>query len=64
MVAVLFIAGLQVPLIPLEEVVGKGASALPTQIGLTCIKAGVIPGVIVMVMVVVVAHCPAVGVKV
>jgi hypothetical protein len=63
-VAVLLSAGAQVPLIPLVEVVGNGASASPEQIAATAAKVGVINGFTVMVKVVVVAHCPAVGVNV
>ena len=64
MVAVLFKAGDQVPVIPLVEVVGNGASVAPEHIVATGLKVGVTLGVIVIVKVVVVAHCPAVGVNV
>ena len=64
MVAVLFNAGAQVPVIPLLEVVGSGDKAAPEQIGATAVNVGMIFGLTVMVSVVVVAHCPAVGVKV
>ena len=60
----MFSAGAQVPVIPLLEVVGSGASVAPEQIGATALKAGVTLGLTVMVKVAVVAHCPAVGVKV
>ena len=63
-VAVLFSAGDQVPVIPLVDVVGKAASVAPEHIGATAAKAGVTLGFTVMVLVAVVAHCPAVGVKV
>ena len=63
-VAVLFSAGAQVPVIPLLEVVGKAASVAPEQIGATALKVGVILGLTVIVNVVVVAHCPAIGVNV
>ena len=63
-VAVLFIAGDQVPEIPLFEVVGKGLKVAPTQIGAIAVNVGVMFGLTVIVSVVVVAHCPAVGVKV
>jgi len=63
-VAVLFNAGAQVPVIPLLEVVGSGARVAPAQIGATALNVGVMFGLTVMVNVVVVAHCPAVGVKV
>ena len=64
MVAVLLIAGDHVPVILLLEVVGNAAKASPLQIGATAVKVGVTFGLTVMVMVVVVAHCPEVGVKV
>jgi hypothetical protein len=63
-VAVLFNAGLQEPLIPLLEVVGSAASTAPEQIGATAVKVGVMFGLTVTVNVVVVAHWPASGVKV
>jgi hypothetical protein len=63
-VAVLFSAGAQLPVIPLFEVVGNGASVAPEHIGATALKVGVTFGLTVMVKVVVVAHCPADGVNV
>ncbi len=63
-VARLFIAGDQVPLIPFVDVVGKAASGSPEQIAATGIKVGVVDEFTFIVSVVVVAHCPAVGVKV
>ena len=63
-VAVLFSAGNQVPVMPLVDVVGKVANAAPEHIGATAAKTGVTFGFTVMVSVAVVAHCPAVGVKV
>ena len=51
-------------MIPLFEVVGKAASVAPEQIGATAVNVGVMFGLTVIVNVVVVAHCPAVGVKV
>ena len=57
-------AGAQEPVIPLLEVVGSGARVAPEQIGATALNVGVIFGLTVMVKVVVVAHCPAVGVNV
>ena len=61
----MFIAGDHVPVIPLFDVVGNADKAAPLQIGATAVNVGVV-GVefTVIVMVVVVAHCPAVGVKV
>ena len=64
MVAVLFSAGVQVPVMPLLDVVGIGVKVAPEHIGATGLNVGVIFGLTVMVKVVVVAHCPAVGVKV
>jgi Flp pilus assembly pilin Flp len=49
---------------PLLEVVGSGVKVAPEQMGATALKVGVIFGLTVIVSVVVVAHCPAVGVKV
>ena len=63
-VAVLFSAGAQVPVIPLLEVVGRAERVAPEQIAATGVNVGVMFGLTVMVSVVVVAHCPAVGVKV
>ena len=63
-VAVLSKAGDQVPVIPLLEVVGNGVNAAPEQIDATGLNVGVTFGVTVTVKVVVVAHCPAVGVNV
>jgi len=57
-------AGLHVPVIPLVEVVGNGDNASPVQIGATAEKVGVTFGFTVILNVVVVAHCPAVGVNV
>ena len=57
-------AGDQVPEIPLFDVVGNAFNVPPEQIGATGVNVGVIFGLTVMVRVVVVAHCPAVGVKV
>ncbi len=62
--AVLLIAGLHVPVMPLVDVVGNEGMEAPEQYGPTAEKAGVTLGLMVMVSVVVVAHWPAVGVKV
>jgi hypothetical protein len=48
----------------LLAVVGKADKIAPEQIAATAVNVGVIFGLIVMVKVVVVAHCPTVGVKV
>jgi hypothetical protein len=63
-VAVLFNAGDQVPVMPLLEVVGNADKVAPEQIGATAVNVGVTFGLTVIVKVAVVAHCPAVGVKV
>ena len=57
-------AGAQVPVIPLVDVVGSVMAGAPSQIGAMAAKVGVIFGLTVTDNVVVVAHCPAVGVKV
>ena len=62
----LFNAGDQVPVIAGEfvEEVGKADNVAPAQIAATCVKVGVTFGFTVIVIVVVVAQSPAVGVKV
>ena len=49
---------------PLVEVVGSGVKVAPEQIGATALNVGVTFGLTVIVIVAVVAHCPALGVKV
>ena len=61
---VLWSAGAHVPEIPLLDVVGNAAKVSPEQIGAIAVKLGVTWEFTVMVKVVVVAHCPAFGVKV
>jgi hypothetical protein len=64
-VVVLFtVAGLQVPEILLVEVPGRTGGVAPLQIGPMALKVGVILVLTVTERVVVVAHCPGVGVKV
>ena len=60
----LFNAGAQVPVTPLFDIVGNGDSAVPEQIGATAVNVGVIFAFTVIVSVVLIAHSPAVGVKV
>ncbi len=60
----MFNDGLQVPLMPLVEVVGKAESASPEQIAATGLNVGVVRGVTVMLTVTGSAQSPAVGVKV
>ena len=57
-------AGDHEPVIPLFEVVGSADSVAPAHIGATAVNVGVMFGLTVIVSVVVVAHCPAVGVNV
>ena len=59
----MFNAGDQVPVMPLLDVVGSAVSVEPEHIGATALNVGVIFGFTVTVREVVVAHCPAVGVK-
>ena len=56
MVAVLFKAGDQVPVMPLPDVVGNAVSVAPEQIGPTAMNVGVMAEVTVIVSVAVVAH--------
>ena len=60
----MFKAGDHVPVIPLFEVVGKAANAVPSHTAATAVNVGVTFGFTVIVIVVVVAHCPTAGVKV
>ena len=55
-VAVLFNAGLQLPVIPFRDVVGNAVSVPPEQIGATAVNVGVIFGLTAIVNVVGVAH--------
>ncbi|PJA08295.1 MAG: hypothetical protein COX70_04060 [Flavobacteriales bacterium CG_4_10_14_0_2_um_filter_32_8] len=61
---VLFNAGVQFPVIPLLEDVGNAANTAPLHIGDTAVKVGVTIGFTVIVIEVVLAHCPTVGVNV
>ena len=63
-VAKLFISGDHIPVTPFVDVVGNAASVEPEQIAATWLKVGTTIGFIVIVIVVVVAHEPGVGVKV
>ena len=63
-VVVLSKVGDHVPVMPLVDVVGNADKVAPEHIGATALNVGVIFGLTVIVSVVVVAHCPAVGVKV
>ena len=64
MLAVLIVAGDQVPVMLFVDVVGNDAGVAPTQYGPACVKVGVTFAFTTTVIVVVVAHWPAVGVKV
>ena len=57
-------AGLQVPVKLLLEVADKAGAVSLAQIGAIALNVGIIFGLTVTVKVVVVAHCPASGVKV
>ena len=61
---VLFIAGDQIPVTPFEEVVGKAAKLSPEHIGAIAGRKIATKGFTTIFIVVIVAHCPAVGVKV
>jgi hypothetical protein len=63
-VAVLFSAGDQAPVIPFVDVVGNGDNVAPEQIGATGLNVGVTLELTVIVNDAVVAHWPAAGVNV
>jgi hypothetical protein len=63
-VAILLMAGDQLPVKPSNEVVGNGERELPIQIGATGVNVGVLLGMMLMVRFAVVAHWLPVGVKV
>ncbi len=56
MVAVLFKAGDQVPVMPFVEVNGKGLRLAPAHIGATALNTGTTEGLTLIVMVVLTAH--------
>ena len=62
----LTVAGLQVPVIPLSDVVGSVGTVPPLQIvkDVPKLNVGAVLGVTVTLSVVVVPHCPALGVNV
>ena len=60
----LTVAGAHVPVIPFVDVVGKVGAVAPEHIAAMALNVGVMFGLTVTVNVVVVAHCPADGVKV
>lgn len=64
MVCWLLTAGDQVPEMPFNELVGRAAIVAPEQMALTGAKLGVRLGEMLMVNIVVLAHCPELGVKV
>jgi hypothetical protein len=63
-VVVLFKAGAHAPVMPLLEIVGSGDRVEPEQIDPTAVNVGVMLELTTIVIVAVVAHCPAVGVNV
>ena len=60
----LFSAGDHVPVMPLLDLIGNDAKVALKQIGATCVNVGATVGFTTIVIVHVVAHCPADGVKV
>ena len=60
----LTVAGLQVPVMLLFDVVGSVGAVAPEQIGAIASNVGLMFGLTVTFNVVIVAHCPAVGVNV
>ena len=54
----LIVAGLQLPVIELFEVVGKTGAVAPEHIGSIAVKVGVMFGLTTTDIVAVVAHCP------
>ena len=62
----MFNAGDQIPVIGVAfvEDVANGDKVPPEQMGATALNVGVIFGLTVIVKMLVVAHCPAVGIKV
>ena len=60
----LTVAGDHVPVIPFVEIVGNIGTTEPEQFAATAAKVGVVCALTVTDSVVVVAHCPAFGVKV
>ena len=57
-------AGLQVPVTPLVDVVGRTGAADPLQIAGTAVKVGTVCAFMVTVKVVGTPHCPGAGVNV
>ena len=64
MVEVLSIAGLQVPEIPLVEVVGRALTVAPYVTGGTALNVGTVNGLTIIFKIVSTAFCPVSGVKV
>ena len=60
----LLIAGDHVPVILFVELLGNVLIVVPEQNGPTCVKTGLVLGVIIILIVCVVAQSPAVGVQV
>ncbi len=63
-VAVLMVAGFQVPLMPLVEVVGRAGALAFWHKGPISANCGVVSALMVMESAAIAAHCPAFGVKV
>lgn len=60
---VIIVAGFQVPVMPLNEVVGNNGPVVPEQIAGISAKVGMMPDPTVTDRFVAIAHCPASGVK-
>ena len=63
-VVLFIVAGIHVPPIPLSETAGSVGAVAPEQNVVAKLKVGVMDGLTMTLMVAVVAHCPASGVKV
>ena len=63
-VEVLLIAGAQIPVIPLFDIVGNAGKVDPEQIAATCVNVGIVFGFTITVIIAVVAHWLDVGKKV
>jgi hypothetical protein len=63
-VAMLFKAGDQEPVMLLLDIIGKGDKTVPAQIGATTVNVGIIIGFTVIVNLYELAHCPIFGVNV
>jgi hypothetical protein len=63
-VVTLFNAGLHIPVMPFNDVVGNAFKTSPLQMGATGVNVGITFGLTVIINVAIVAHWPAFGVNV